>query len=216
MPEENLNNENDAADVQKADENATALENIYNEYNIESNSDVAEQNSSTTEIKSTPDKAVANTDSQVDLNQVLQKVETIESNLSQQQADAERKALDTDIKHAVSAVNEIAKLPRESFVQGHLAELYATDPRFKAAFDNRGQNPQAFKAVIKAVGEDLHKSNNFIPADQIESDRNSFEHGMNSPSNTGLSAEQQELGEKLDGMSDNQFDNYMNNLARQV
>ncbi len=79
------------------------------------------------------------------VTQAAGKLNQIERQIVQRQVEA-------DIKQAAGTIASAAGIDPE-IAEVHLEVTARKDPKFKAVWENRGKNPKAFEAAIKAVSE---------------------------------------------------------------
>lgn len=87
------------------------------------------------------------------LNSQLEEVRTELTNLRQ---DREQLQVETEINEAVTSINEGLEL-NPKLVRVHLEYTAQEKPGFKNIWENRHNNPQAFKKALDAVGREMRE-----------------------------------------------------------
>lgn len=86
-----------------------------------------------------------------------QNVNAVNQWLTAQQQAAAKAKMETDLKNAVETVNAVVKHPNPKVIEAMLDAEARSDPRFKAVWDNRDKNPQAWAQAQKAIANKFAK-----------------------------------------------------------
>lgn len=109
-------------------------------------------------------KYVEGTNNQVSALQ--HQVQALSDTLSATQQSEKQRLVEGDIKSAVSQVNKDLGF-KDSMVRAHLEATASDNPSFLKIWDNRSQNPAAFKKALNAVREQIKKDWAVVPDSNI-------------------------------------------------
>ena len=83
---------------------------------------------------------------------------TLSAHQEAQESAANEAKVKADVNAAVKTVMEVAgQGAQERWVKGELLGLFQEDSKFASVFENRGDNPEAFAAALKVIGQNFAK-----------------------------------------------------------
>lgn len=140
-------------------------------------------------------------------SETVQQLKSVSEKLSQREQsefiDAQMKALDSAIK----TIGEDVDLD-PMFIEGALHTTYNRDKNFQKIFDNRDQNPEAYKQALKLVAGQLKSKSTVKHDPQLAENRRAMEQLQRS-ARTGT---QETTEDKVADMSASDFDRYWEKL----
>lgn len=133
------------------------------------------------------------------LNTQLKEVKTELTELRQERAQLQ---VETDINEAVTQINEGLEL-NPKLVRVHLEYTAQEKPGFKNIWENRHNNPQAYKKALNAVGREMREIYNVKQDPQLTSDQ------------VAIQKSQQSLATKTQDGSGNDLEDRLSNAKSQ-
>ena len=121
--------------------------------------------------------------------------------MQQEKKEKEAARLNEDLNATFTQVGEMLAdkgLP-DYLVRGAVYEKAESDPRFRDAFENRGNNPQAWNRVVKALGAQVKRDLEAQPDPQLTADSNALAAAVRGSSQTTPAApEVEDISSKTD------------------
>ncbi len=154
---------NEESQVQQTSE--PSLDDVYKQFNVQE----AVESFTATPQKTEPQKEVIIPDPALDVNgfkdwaknvhsadqEIRQTLTTVNERLTKFEQERVRVREEADLQKAVGILKEKVSGVDDEFLEIALAHKARKDPKLLSIWENRGKNPQALEAALKAVGNEF-------------------------------------------------------------
>lgn len=154
---------NEESQVQQTSE--PSLDDVYKQFNVQE----AVESFTATPQKTEPQKEIVIPDPALDVNgfkdwaknvhsadqEIRQTLTTVNERLTKFEQERVRVREEADLQKAVGILKEKVSGVDDEFLEIALAHKARKDPKLLSIWENRGKNPQALEAALKAVGNEF-------------------------------------------------------------
>jgi hypothetical protein len=141
-------------------------------------------------------------------NQLKGALRAVAQHLQTETQQRAKAAEEADIKKAVETVSSKLKADPD-FTEIAIAQRYKKDPKFKALWDGRGQNPAALEKGLKALANELSQKFEFRVDPQLVENQRAMKEAT---STKALGSSQESLNDRLAKATGREFDSLLEQI----
>lgn len=180
-----------------------SLEELYAEYNVGTEQPAPPPQADPVQPEPQP-AADSDTAIRAEMAQLRQEL----SSYRAEKADAADRA---DLKKAVAFLGKEAEIEgKEPILQGYLVSKASEDARLRMIWEQRGQNPKAWKRALEILADEV-RDEFAVPNPQLEENQRAMDESQRAQTSTAPAPAKPE--QKVMGMNDADFSNFWQRLA---